>query len=137
MALFTFGEGYHNYHHTFQHDYRNGIKAWHWDPTKWTILILQKIGLVSDLRKVPEERILMAEIRETLRRMEEIHSNEQVVASSFSETSLKKLQEARESLNQSLSEIQKAVQDRIQLTRDKIEEYRQLHFQTNLLLSNL
>ena len=23
-ALFTFGEGYHNYHHTFAADYRNG-----------------------------------------------------------------------------------------------------------------
>ncbi len=37
MALFTFGEGYHNYHHEFQHDYRNGVKPWQWDPTKWAI----------------------------------------------------------------------------------------------------
>src|SRR5436190_6171417 len=28
MALFTFGEGYHNFHHEFQHDYRNGVKPW-------------------------------------------------------------------------------------------------------------
>src|SRR5260370_504639 len=34
MAIFTFGEGYHNYHHEFQHDYRNGVKPWQWDPTK-------------------------------------------------------------------------------------------------------
>jgi stearoyl-CoA desaturase (delta-9 desaturase) len=34
MALLTFGEGYHNYHHEFQHDYRNGVKPWQWDPTK-------------------------------------------------------------------------------------------------------
>jgi stearoyl-CoA desaturase (delta-9 desaturase) len=33
LALFTFGEGYHNYHHEFQHDYRNGVKPWQWDPT--------------------------------------------------------------------------------------------------------
>ncbi|MBA2433531.1 MAG: fatty acid desaturase, partial [Chthoniobacterales bacterium] len=26
LAIFTFGEGYHNYHHEFQHDYRNGVK---------------------------------------------------------------------------------------------------------------
>jgi len=32
MALFTFGEGYHNYHHEFQHDYRNGVKPWQWEP---------------------------------------------------------------------------------------------------------
>ena len=25
MSLFTFGEGYHNYHHKFPSDYRNGI----------------------------------------------------------------------------------------------------------------
>src|SRR6478672_5994535 len=45
MALLTFGEGYHNYHHEFQHDYRNGVKSWQWDPTKWIIWLLSKIGL--------------------------------------------------------------------------------------------
>jgi hypothetical protein len=55
MALFTFGEGYHNYHRQFQHDYRNGVKPWQWDPTKWLIWILSKLGLTSGLRRVPEE----------------------------------------------------------------------------------
>jgi stearoyl-CoA desaturase (delta-9 desaturase) len=57
MALFTFGEGYHNYHHEFQHDYRNGVKPWQWDPTKWLIWILSKLGLTSRLRRVPQEEI--------------------------------------------------------------------------------
>ena len=52
MALFTFGEGYHNYHHEFQHDYRNGVKRWQFDPTKWTIWILSKLGLTAELRRV-------------------------------------------------------------------------------------
>ena len=30
-ALFTFGEGYLNYHHQFQYDYRNGVKGWQFD----------------------------------------------------------------------------------------------------------
>jgi len=64
MALFTFGEGYHNYHHEFQHDYRNGVKPWQFDPTKWTIWLLNKMGLVSGLRTVPEEKILKAQIAE-------------------------------------------------------------------------
>lgn len=64
MAIFTFGEGYHNYHHEFQHDYRNGVKPWQFDPTKWTIWILSKLGLVSGLRTVPEEKILKAQISE-------------------------------------------------------------------------
>ena len=37
LALFTWGEGYHNYHHLFQWDYRNGIRWYQWDPTKWLI----------------------------------------------------------------------------------------------------
>ncbi len=69
MALFTFGEGYHNYHHEFQHDYRNGVKWWQWDPTKWTIRALQGLRLVRGLRRVPEERILLAQLAETRRRL--------------------------------------------------------------------
>jgi len=57
MAIFTFGEGYHNYHHEFQHDYRNGVKWWQWDPTKWTIWTLEKLHLVRGLRRVPEEKV--------------------------------------------------------------------------------
>jgi len=63
MALLTFGEGYHNYHHEFQHDYRNGVKPWQWDPTKWAIWSFSKIGLAHDLREVPEEKILEAQRR--------------------------------------------------------------------------
>ena len=63
MALFTFGEGYHNYHHEFQHDYRNGVKPWQWDPTKWLIWILSKLGLTNGLRRVPQEVIYSAQAR--------------------------------------------------------------------------
>ncbi|MDP5054231.1 MAG: fatty acid desaturase, partial [Congregibacter sp.] len=35
LAFLTYGEGYHNYHHIFQNDYRNGIYWWQFDPTKW------------------------------------------------------------------------------------------------------
>ena len=35
--LLTFGEGYHNFHHMFAHDYRNGVRWWQWDPSKWCI----------------------------------------------------------------------------------------------------
>jgi stearoyl-CoA desaturase (delta-9 desaturase) len=70
MAIFTFGEGYHNFHHEFQYDYRNGVKPWQYDPTKWAIWILNKLGLVSNLRTVPEERILKAQIAEHDRLLE-------------------------------------------------------------------
>jgi stearoyl-CoA desaturase (Delta-9 desaturase) len=64
MALVTFGEGYHNYHHEFQHDYRNGVKRWQFDPTKWLIWTLSKCGLVGKLRRVSTEKIVLAELAE-------------------------------------------------------------------------
>ena len=44
LALLTYGEGYHNFHHLFANDYRNGIRWWHWDPTKWLIRALAAAG---------------------------------------------------------------------------------------------
>ena len=38
-------KGYHNYHHEFQHDYRNGVKPWNFDPTKWAIWIPRESGI--------------------------------------------------------------------------------------------
>ena len=52
MAFFSFGEGYHNYHHVFASDYRNGVRWWQFDPTKWLIWSLSKIGLAHELTKV-------------------------------------------------------------------------------------
>ena len=51
LALVTYGEGYHNYHHTFQWDYRNGIKWWQFDPTKWIIKSLSFLGLTTELKR--------------------------------------------------------------------------------------
>ncbi len=50
LAMLTFGEGYHNYHHTFANDYRNGIRWYHFDPTKWAIWLFSKLGLAYDLK---------------------------------------------------------------------------------------
>jgi stearoyl-CoA desaturase (Delta-9 desaturase) len=75
LAILTFGEGYHNYHHEFQHDYRNGVKPWQIDPTKWIIWILSKTGLASNLRRVPTEKIVLAELAEAKRRLEATLAN--------------------------------------------------------------
>jgi len=52
LALLTFGEGYHNYHHVFANDYRNGIRWYHFDPTKWMIWFFNKVGLAYQLKTV-------------------------------------------------------------------------------------
>lgn len=51
LSLLTFGEGYHNYHHSFQADYRNGALWYNWDPSKWLIWLLARIGLARDLKR--------------------------------------------------------------------------------------
>lgn len=57
ISLLTYGEGYHNYHHTFSYDYRNGIRWYHFDPAKWMIWTCQKWGLATDLKTVNNYRI--------------------------------------------------------------------------------
>jgi len=57
ISLLTYGEGYHNYHHTFAYDYRNGIRWYHFDPAKWLIWTCSKLGLAYDLKKVNNYRI--------------------------------------------------------------------------------
>jgi stearoyl-CoA desaturase (Delta-9 desaturase) len=63
LSMLTFGEGYHNYHHTFANDYRNGIRWFHFDPTKWMIWTLNKLGLAHGLKKMDpvtiEKRIVI------------------------------------------------------------------------------
>ena len=49
FVLAGFGEGYHNYHHTFPRDYRNGPQWYNVDPSKWLIYTLSKLGLAEGL----------------------------------------------------------------------------------------
>jgi len=63
LALFTHGEGYHNFHHKFQLDYRNGVRWYQWDPTKWAIWSLSLVGLAKKLRRMPATEILKAKLQ--------------------------------------------------------------------------
>jgi len=60
LALLTYGEGYHNFHHLFQTDYRNGVRWWQFDPTKWLIRSASWLGLASELNRVPDFKIQKA-----------------------------------------------------------------------------
>ncbi|OGW72533.1 MAG: hypothetical protein A2Y02_02370 [Omnitrophica bacterium GWA2_52_12] len=59
-AFLTNGEGYHNFHHKFPNDYRNGIRWYQWDPSKWLIFIWSKLNLAHDLKRTPNSMILAA-----------------------------------------------------------------------------
>jgi len=60
VALLTYGEGYHNFHHLFAHDYRNGVRWWQWDPSKWFIGAMSWCGLTRNLKRIPWFKIQRA-----------------------------------------------------------------------------
>jgi len=126
MALFTFGEGYHNYHHEFQYDYRNGVKPWQFDPTKWTIWFLSKVGLVANLKTIPEEKILKAEMAEQQRRLAKTLEAHPVALSAQLEamlhTAQERLQEATAHWEQRLAEYRTAYAQRQATTRAQRKE---------------
>lgn len=62
LAFLTWGEGFHNFHHHFPNDYRNGVKWYHWDPSKWMIAGFSMLGLAQDLGRTSQFRILSAKI---------------------------------------------------------------------------
>ena len=129
MALFTFGEGYHNFHHEFQHDYRNGVKFWQFDPTKWTIHILEKIGMASKLRRVADETILMAEIYQKQRMVaERLEKQEQNICEKtqklFTEAQ-EQLNKAHEAWEEATKEHMKAVRQKLESTREQLTELQQ------------
>ena len=68
LALVTYGEGYHNFHHIFEFDYRNGIRWWHFDPTKWLIKSCSFVGLTRNLKVCPEDKIVKAKALMQLKR---------------------------------------------------------------------
>lgn len=69
-ALLSMGEGYHNFHHTFPVDYRNGVRAHQFDPTKWVLRGCQAIGLAKNLRRTPPAAVLQARLRMDAQRLE-------------------------------------------------------------------
>jgi len=64
LAFFTYGEGYHNYHHAFETDFRNGRAWYHWDPGKWAIMAMYWMGFASDLRRIPDHMVLRRRFEE-------------------------------------------------------------------------
>lgn len=71
LALFTYGEGYHNFHHLFQSDYRNGARWWQFDPTKWLIKAASWVGLTRDLNRIPNFKIHRALLSMQFKRAEQ------------------------------------------------------------------
>lgn len=62
-ALLTVGEGYHNFHHEFPRDFRNGVRWYDFDPTKWSIRLWYALGLATDLHRTTTNSMLQARVQ--------------------------------------------------------------------------
>ena len=125
LALITFGEGYHNFHHSFPGDYRIGARAWHWDPGKWMIWFLNRVGLANSLRRLPKETIALVKIQEARRkldrRIERLQpETREHIASVLSELE-EKLHELHLELRTLLSEKARLARERGSARRAEIE----------------
>jgi len=98
LAFFTFGEGYHNFHHSFPGDYRNGFRWYQFDPTKWVIGGLHKLGLAHDLRRSSIDRRLRKRCQ-TMRERYEAQMHE------WSEGLREQVNAAEASLDEALNEM--------------------------------
>lgn len=54
LALLTLGEGWHNNHHRYPTATRQGFYWWEIDITYYGLYLLSKLGLIWDLKRVPD-----------------------------------------------------------------------------------
>jgi stearoyl-CoA desaturase (delta-9 desaturase) len=54
LAIITLGEGWHNNHHRYPAAARQGFYWWEYDLTYYLLRLMAAVGLVWDLRPVPE-----------------------------------------------------------------------------------
>lgn len=64
VALLTFGQALHNFHHEFPHDYRGSSSVWAYDPTKWTIWLLERLGMVHSVYSAPALLVQQLEVQQ-------------------------------------------------------------------------
>ncbi|KAI8825141.1 uncharacterized protein EV422DRAFT_517591 [Fimicolochytrium jonesii] len=71
-AILTLGEGYHNFHHEFPSDFRNAIKFWQYDPTKWLIWLCSCVGLTYNLNKFPDNEVQKGRLQMQAKKIEDL-----------------------------------------------------------------
>lgn len=128
-ALFTFGEGYHNFHHKFPLDYRNAIRFYQFDPTKWLINLFAWVGLAKNRKTVSKQKILEYAMMMDKKNLTQKTNR----LTMLSENTKKSIQALYDSILQQLSEaerLEKAYQklksEKLSHLQLKADEYKQL-----------
>lgn len=70
-----------NRKHAFPHDFRSGPSIFDWDPSKWIIIALHRLGLVYGLRRAKQE-----DVSDAARYMHEKHKHGALSESSTDES---------------------------------------------------
>ncbi len=115
ISLLTFGEGYHNYHHTYANDYRNGVKWYHFDPSKWLIWTLSRLGLAHGLKKMDWETISKRMILERKR----------LLIERLGKT------ENKETLEKEINQVSQNIIDQISTLSTLRQQYRKFKYECN------
>jgi stearoyl-CoA desaturase (delta-9 desaturase) len=63
LAIITLGEGWHNNHHHYQSSARQGFYWWEIDISYYLLKLLAALGIVWDLREVPEQVYTQADAK--------------------------------------------------------------------------
>jgi stearoyl-CoA desaturase (Delta-9 desaturase) len=153
LALLTFGEGYHNYHHAFEADYRNGIRWYHFDPTKWLVWTASKVGFTKNLKTfhkirlqkalvLKDKKLLMEHLAEEMDelahdlrlRLEELASSFETHASTmmrklaeFKKASAEKRHQLRAEIRQLRLELRRLWKEWVELTELAASRYQLSH----------
>ncbi|PIE42765.1 MAG: acyl-CoA desaturase [Gammaproteobacteria bacterium] len=120
LAMITYGEGYHNFHHFFQTDYRNGVRWWQFDPTKWMIFALEKVKLAYNLRRVPEFKI-----QEAIVKMQLIQAQNSIENSYFPSK-----ENIKASIEREYQQLRTTLDDWTKLRSEWIKKQRETLYQT-------
>lgn len=119
VALLTYGEGYHNFHHAFQFDYRNAVKWWQFDPTKWLIKTMSWLGLAKNLKQISEEKIAQSIAAQQFNKTKNLLDN---LSIPNREEALIKVQQEYSQLQQKMSEYYQIKKQWIEVTKDQLVE---------------
>jgi len=129
-AILTFGEGYHNFHHQFPLDYRNGVRYYQYDPTKWIIASLSYLGLASDLKRVDEHRILryklIKEEAEIMTRVNEYSTQLMSQVSDFVKPIYDQIIEQIDHINEVKSAYNELKEEKMASFKGKVDDYKAL-----------
>jgi stearoyl-CoA desaturase (Delta-9 desaturase) len=111
VAFLTLGEGYHSFHHRFPADFRNGIRWYQWDPAKWFISAMKRLGLARNLLSTPLPQIEQARMRAAMLVVEPQMAS---ATGSLADEARRRLRVASEHLDRAIALWRRAIEEKAQ-----------------------